>query len=58
MHNVEWWSRNDILKYCEFNKIQCSFTGTGYAINQNIKKGTAVNNESKLEVELSIKEIN
>lgn len=58
MHNINGWARNDILKYCEFNKIECSFSGSGYSINQSIKEGTIINSESKLEVELSIKEIN
>jgi len=57
MYNIIGWARNDILKYCEFNKLECIFNGSGYAINQSIKEGTILNNESKLEVELSAKEI-
>ena len=57
MYNIKGWARNDILKYCEFNKIECTFNGSGYAINQSIKEGSIINNKSKLEVELSIKEI-
>ena len=57
MHNIKGWARNDILKYCEFNNIECTFTGSGYAINQSLNKGTIINNEFKLEVELGIKEI-
>jgi hypothetical protein len=56
MHNISGWARNDILKYCEFNKIECLFSGIGYATNQSIKEGTIINSESKLEVELTIKE--
>ena len=52
MHDISNWSRYDISKYCSLTGIKCTFKGSGYAVNQNISKGTTINSKTKLEVEL------
>ena len=32
------WSKGDISKYCMLSNINCTFSGYGYAINQNISQ--------------------
>ncbi len=58
MTNITDWSKSDISKYCMLTDIKCVFTGKGYGVNQSISEGTTINSETKLEVELSIKEVN
>ena len=57
MIDIKNWSRSDVSKYCELTGISCSFKGNGYVVNQSIEKGTIITNETKLEVELNIKEV-
>ena len=52
MINLNNWSRYDISKYCDLTGITCIFKGNGYAVSQSIDRGTIINSESKLEIEL------
>ena len=57
MLNIKNWSRSDVIKFCNITNLECTFTGNGYVTNQSIDKNTILNKDSKLEVELSIKEV-
>ena len=57
LHNLSKWSRSDIKIYCGLTGITCSFKGSGYSINQSIPKGTIINSETKLEIELMKREV-
>ena len=57
MLNIKNWSRSDVIKFCNITNLECTFTGNGYVINQSIDKNAILNKDSKLEVELSIKEV-
>ena len=50
MQNISNWSRYDVIKLCEFMNIEYSFDGYGYVVSQNIKEGTKIDENSKLDV--------
>lgn len=50
MPDISNWSRYDVIKLCEFMRIEYSFDGYGYVASQSIKKGTKIDENSKLEV--------
>ena len=50
MPNIMNWSRYDVIKLCEFIGMDYSFDGYGYVASQSIKKGTKIDEKSKLEV--------
>ena len=57
MPNIYNWSRYDVIKLCEFLKIEYSFEEYGYVVSQSIKAETVIDAKSKLEVLLgNIKE--
>ena len=58
MINLSNWSRYNVSKYCNLIGLNCSFKGSGYVINQSISENIVVNHETKLEIELGIKENN
>ena len=57
MLNIKNWSRSDVIKFCNITNLECTFTGNGYVTNQSIDKNTILSKDSKLEVELNIKEV-
>ena len=50
MPDMSNWSRYDVVKFCEFMKIEYSFEGYGYVASQSIKEGTKIEKNSKLEI--------
>ena len=44
------WSRFDVIKFCELAKINYSFDGYGYVVNQSISPGSNIGADTTLEI--------
>lgn len=52
LEDVIGWSKNDTLMYCNLLNIKCTFKGNGYVISQSLSKGTKIDKNTNLEIEL------
>jgi len=48
--NMNSWSKNDAMTYCELTQISCNYNGNGYAVKQSISDGSIVNDKTKLDI--------
>lgn len=55
IEDVVGWSKNDFLKYVQLLNIKYDIDGYGYIKEQNIKAGTIIKEDTKLEVKLENK---
>ena len=54
MPNINGYSRGEVVALVSLMNLDYRINGNGYVINQNIKEGTSVNKDTKLEVNLNL----